>query len=212
MIRKIIAGVAAGAALAAPLALAAPAQATENGPTILGVVDSVDRFKSTEVEGLDKFRWDQRNWYDFDILTAAVVANGALAGAVQDPKTAVTLFAPNDRAFQLLAFDLTGKWYATEAGVLKAILGVVGDPEGELLTTVLTYHVVGGKVTKAEVPIKENIPTASGLDFQVKAGPFGTLRIDDDNTSLRDPFIIRTDIDAGHSVIHSVSRVIMPAL
>lgn len=212
MFRKTIAGVAAAGAVAASLALAAPAQAS-TPPTILETVNSVDRFTSSEnASGLDRFRWDQRNWYDFDILTAAVVANEALVPAVTNPATAVTLFAPNDRAFQLLAHDLTGKWFATEAGVLGAIVGAVGNPKGDPLTTVLKYHVVGAPVPKAQVPLNEDIDTLSGLDFQVKAGPFGSLRIEDDNTKLRDPFIIRTDIAAGNSVIHSVSRVIMPVL
>ncbi|MCU0262416.1 MAG: fasciclin domain-containing protein [Candidatus Nanopelagicales bacterium] len=221
MIRKALAGAVAGAALVAPLALAAPAQATQGGPTILDVVNSVDRFTSTEVapiKGLDlpkvdRFRWDQRNWYDFDILTAAVVANGTLVGAVTDPGTSATLFAPNDRAFQLLARDLTGKWYATESGVLKAIVGAVGT--GDVLTKVLTYHVVGGKFEKADVVplIGQEIPTLAGEPIVVqKPNKLGLIRIKDVNRDFRDPFLVRTDIDAGHSVIHSISRVLMPTL
>ncbi|HEX6888060.1 MAG TPA: fasciclin domain-containing protein [Candidatus Nanopelagicales bacterium] len=216
MFRKALAGVAAAATLAVPLALAAPAQASQT--TILDVVSSVDRFTSTERNGLDVFRWDQRNWYDFDILTAAVAANttkipgtdATLLDAVQSPSTAVTLFAPNDRAFQLLAFNLTGRWYATEAGVLKGIVEAVGT--GDVLGSVLLYHVVGGKVVKADVPLKTDIPTLNGQTFQVDVTSFGTLRIEDANDGFRDASIIRTDIDAGNSVIHSVSRVIMPSL
>jgi uncharacterized surface protein with fasciclin (FAS1) repeats len=213
MIRKTIAGLAAGAALAAPLALAAPAQAS-TPPTILETVSSVDRFTSTEnAGGLDRFRWDQRNWYDFDILTAAVVANGELAGAVTDPATAVTLFAPNDRAFQLLAFDLTKKWSSTEQGTLNLILGAINnDPKA--LTPILKKHVVAGKNTLADVVplIGTPIPTLSGESITVqKPNKFGFIRIDDDSDAFRDPFIINTDIDAGNSVIHSISRVIMPA-
>jgi uncharacterized surface protein with fasciclin (FAS1) repeats len=218
MIRKSLAGVLAAAAVAAPLAIAAPAQATDGGTTILDVVNSVDRFTTTEVQAIpdsglpkvDSFRWDQRNWYDFDILTAAVVANGTLVPAVTSPSTAVTLFAPNDRAFQLLAFDLTGKWYATESKVLNAIVGAVGT--GDTLTEVLTYHVVAGKFVKADVPLNTDLETLAEQSLQVTPGPFGTLRIADANDGFRNASIIRTDIDAGHSVIHSVSRVLMPTL
>lgn len=208
MSRKTIAGIAAAAAVAAPIALAAPASATDGGTTILGVVDSVDRYTSSEnAAGLDKFRWDQRNWYDFDILTAAVVANGTFAGAVQDSSTAVTLFAPNDRAFQLLAKDLTGKWYFTEQGVLNAIVGAVG--KGEKLTKVLSYHLVAGKVVKADVPLNKPIATLNGdQTITVKATRYG-IKIQD-AAPFRDPYLIRTDIDAGHSVIHSISRVLVP--
>ncbi len=213
MNRKAIAGAVATAAVAAPLALAAPAQATENGTTILKVVNSVDRFTSTENKaGLDKFRWDQRNWYDFDILTAAVVLDGTLAGAVSSPETAVTLFAPNDRAFQLLAKDLTGKWLWTEQAVVDAIVGAVKAKKVNL-TNVLTYHVVAGKFEKADVVplIGKPIETLNGGDIVVQPpNKFGQIAIKDEVDAFRNPTLIRTDIDAGHSVIHSISRVLIP--
>ncbi len=208
MSRRTIAGITAAAAIAAPVALAAPASATDGGATILGVVNSVDRYTGSEnAAGLDKFRWDQRNWYDFDILTAAVVANKTFVPAVTSPSTAVTLFAPNDRAFQLLAKDLTGKWYFTEQGVLNAIVGAVGT--GETLTKVLSYHLVGAKVVKADVPLNTPIETLNdGQTITVKATSYG-IKIQD-ASPLRDPYLVRTDIDAGHSVIHSISRVLVP--
>lgn len=213
MIRKPIAGVAAAAALAAPLALAAPAQATEGGTTILATVSSVDRYTSTENKlGLDRFRWDQRNWYDFDILTAAVVTDGTLVGAVQSPKTVATLFAPNDRAFQLLAHDLTGTWYFTEQAVLDAIVGTVKAGKVNL-TNVLTYHVVGGKFTKADVVplIGQPIETLNGGSIIVQPpNKLGQIAIKDEVDAFRNPTLVRTDIDAGHSVIHSISRVLIP--
>lgn len=207
MIRKAIAGIAASAAIAAPLALAAPAQASE-GRTILGAVTDADRYTSSERDGLDRFRWDQRNWYDYDILTAAVVADGTLVDAVKDPNTAVTLFAPNDRAFQLLAKDLTGKWYWTEKGVLNAIVGAVEAGSVDL-TNVLTYHVVGGKFVKADVPLGEPITTFNGDTVKVVPKRFG-IQVKDNMPDFRNPYLLRTDIDAGNSVIHSISRVLIP--
>ena len=60
------------------------------------------------------------NWYDYDILDTAVNAvlaakPGSPLAAAADPATAYTVFAPNDRAFQVLVASLTGKWYGTEA-------------------------------------------------------------------------------------------------
>ena len=214
-LRTRIAAAAAAAALVsgAGLAVAPSASATSN-KTILSVVSSVDRFTSTEKDGLDRFRWDQRNWYDFDILTAAVVAdNGTLLGAVQDPTTAVTLFAPNDRAFQLLAKDLTGKWLWTEQAVLNAIVGAVTAGNVNL-RNVLTYHVVGDKFLKADVVplIGSPIPTLNGGTITVQApNRFGFIEIKDEVDSFRNPYLITTDIDAGNSVIHSISRVLVPA-
>lgn len=208
--KRTVTALAGAAALAAPLALSAPASASEGGTTILGVVNSVDRYTSSENSaGLDRFRWDQRNWYDFDILTAAVVANGEFVGAVTDASTAVTLFAPNDRAFQLLAKDLTGKWYWTEQGVLNAIVGAVGT--GESLTKVLSYHLVGGKVVKSDVPLNTPIPTLNdGETVKVTPTKYG-IKVRDNADAFRDPYLVRTDIDAGHSVIHSISRVLVPS-
>lgn len=215
MIRKALAAVATAAAVAAPLALAAPAQATEGGTTILGVVNSVDRYVSSEnSNGLDRFRWDQRNWYDFDILTAAVVVDKTLVGAVTSPATAVTLFAPNDRAFQLLAYDLSGKWLFTEQAVLDAIVGQVKAGKVNL-TNVLTYHVVDGKFTKADVVplIGTPIETENAGHFITVQPPnkLGQIAIKDEVDAFRNPTLVRTDIDAGHSVIHSISRVLIPS-
>ncbi len=208
MFRKLTTAFVAVAAVAAPLALAAPAQAAPDR-TILDVVNSADRYTSTEKDGLDRFRWDQRNWYDFDILTAAVVANGTFVPAVTDSTTAVTLFAPNDRAFQLLAKDLTGKWYWTESAVLKAIIGAVGT--GDALTKVLSYHLVGGKVVKADVPLNTAVPTLNeGETITFKATRYG-IQVKDNAKDFRNPTLVRTDIDAGRSVIHSISRVLVPS-
>ena len=63
------------------------------------------------------------NWYDFDIVEAAARAvvdakgTGTTVAALANPDAALTVFAPNDRTFQVLARELTGKWYGTEAGV-----------------------------------------------------------------------------------------------
>ena len=217
MIRKTIAGLTAAAAVAGSVALAAPAQADEPD-TILDLVGAADRFTSSEnAAGLDRFRWDQRNWYDFDILTAAVVANSGgdpaspVLGAVTNPAAALTLFAPNDRAFQLLAYDLTGKWSFTEQGVLNAIVGAVGT--GTSLTKVLTYHVVGAKVVKADVPLDIPVPTLNGGETVTISGNKFGIQVKDNVDAIRNPYLVNTDIgaDTSMSVIHSISRVLVPS-
>ncbi len=208
MLRRAIAGIAASAAIAAPLALAGPAHASD-GTTILDAISAADRYEGSENKnGLDRFRWNQRNWYDYDILTAAVVADGSLVDAITDPDTAVTLFAPNDRAFQLLAKDLTGRWYWTEQRVLNAIVKAVESGKVNL-TNVLTYHVVAGKFVKADVPLNTPIATLNGDTIKVKPKRF-RIKVKDNMPDFRNPYLVRTDIDAGHSVIHSLSRVLIP--
>ncbi|MDN5796184.1 MAG: fasciclin domain-containing protein [Intrasporangium sp.] len=63
-----------------------------------------------------------RNWYDYDILTEAVMAvltakPDSPVKVLTDGNTAVTAFIPNDRAFQALVADLTGRWYPSEKTV-----------------------------------------------------------------------------------------------
>ena len=53
-----------------------------------------------------------RNWYDYDIVTEAVLAVLAAkpsspVGLLTDGTVPLTAFIPNDRAFQVLAYDLT---------------------------------------------------------------------------------------------------------
>lgn len=210
-IKKAIAGfTATAAALAGGVALAAPAQA-DGQDTLLDLISSQDRFVNSERDGLDRFKWNQRNWYDYDILTKLVVEDGSLVGAVTSPATAATLFAPNDRAFQLLARDLTGRWFATETRVFNALAKAVANGDVNL-TNVLTYHVVGAKVVKADVPFGEKVPTLNGGELKFKKSWFG-IRIKDEVRDFRNPTIIRTDLGAetSNSVIHTISRVLIPA-
>ena len=147
--------------------------ALAGGVTLLDTITGLDRFVGSETpEGLDRFRWSQRNWYDYDILTAAVVLDGSLVGAISDPASALTVFAPNDRAFQLLAYNLTGNWYFTETQVLGAIVDLVTEGEVDL-TNVLTYHVVAGRVDKANVPFNVPVPTLNGDAIEFNARFFG---------------------------------------
>ncbi len=140
------------------LALAAPPSPTVGRATILSVVNSVDRDTGPRnLTASTGSAGTSATGTDFDILTAAVVADGTLVRAVPPPSTAVTLFAPNDRAFQLLAKDLTGKWYWAEQAVLNAIVGAItagtvdADQGADLPP--------GGrrKVVKADVPLNTPI-------------------------------------------------------
>src|SRR6478735_4241655 len=72
-----------------------------------------------------------RNWYDYDIVTEAVLAVLAAkpsspVGLLTKGDVALTAFIPNDRAFQVLAADLTGRWYGSETKVFQALAGAVG--------------------------------------------------------------------------------------
>ncbi len=123
------------------------------------------------------------------ILVEAVVAAG-LVEALSAPGP-LTVFAPTNDAFVALLGEL---------GVTKAAL--LADKA--LLTTVLTYHVVSGKVLKAGVPINTPITTLQTSTFTVGSD----LRITDGRG--RSAAITATDILCTNGVVHVIDKVILP--
>lgn len=121
----------------------------------------------------------------FETLVAAVQAAGltnTLAG--EGP---FTVFAPTDAAFAELP-----------AGVVDTLL----KPENrDLLTEILTYHVVPGKV----------------MSDDLKTGPVETLngglavRVDPDKVVVNNGSVIAPDVPASNGVIHGINRVLIPA-
>ena len=127
---------------------------------------------------------------DFSVLVEAVVAAGLVPTLQGDGP--FTVFAPTDAAF---------------AGLL-AELGLTKDAllaDTALLTEVLTYHVVPGRVLAADVPVGTPVTTVQGDSFTVDV----TLAITDQR--MRTANIVATDVLASNGVIHVVDRVILPA-
>lgn len=127
---------------------------------------------------------------DFSILVEAVVA-ADLAGTLSGPGP-FTVFAPTNAAFASLL---------TELGVTKAQL--LADKA--LLTKVLTYHVVPGRVYRAGVPVGVPITTVQGGTFTVGSD----LVITD--ARARRAGITATDALALNGVVHTLDKVILPA-
>jgi len=126
---------------------------------------------------------------DFSILVEAVVAAGLVdALSAAGP---LTVFAPTNAAFAALLDEL---------GVTKEAL--LADTD--LLTAVLTYHVVDGRVLQADVPLDTAIATLQGGTFQVDADG----RITDGRD--RSANLVQTDVLASNGVIHVIDRVILP--
>jgi uncharacterized surface protein with fasciclin (FAS1) repeats len=126
----------------------------------------------------------------FSILVQAVVA----AGLVPTLSAAgpFTVFAPTDEAFAALLEELD-----VSAEALLA--------DTELLTTVLTYHVVPALVLKADVPVGTDIDTVQGGSFTIDA----QLAITDGAGRMAN--ITATDVLASNGVIHVIDRVLLPA-
>ena len=126
---------------------------------------------------------------DFSILVEAVVA-ADLVSTLQGAGP-FTVFAPTNAAFAAALSELD---------VSKDDLFA----NTELLTQILTYHVVPARVLKAEVPLNTNITTVEGTAFQVNS----SLQIVD--VANRLPNIVTTDVLTSNGVIHVIDRVILP--
>lgn len=122
---------------------------------------------------------------DFNTLVTAV----QLAGLVEALKGEgpFTVFAPTDEAFAKLPPD-----------VLQAALD---DPEG-LLTQVLLYHVVPGKVMSSDL--------SDGLEVATLQGESVKFTLGDGVAMVNDANLIATDIETSNGVIHVIDSVILP--
>ena len=70
------------------------------------------------------------------------------------------------------------------------------------LTAILTYHVVAGKVTAAEVVKLKTAKTVNGKDVTIAAGKNGVM--------VNDAKVSATDIMASNGVIHVIDTVLIP--
>ena len=122
----------------------------------------------------------------FNTLAAALEA-GDLVGTLKADGP-YTVFAPNDEAFAKLP-----------EGTVESLL----LPENkDKLVAILTYHVVPGKVTAAEVVTMQTAPTANGDDL--------AIRVVDETVFINDSRVVATDIGASNGVIHVVDTVLLP--
>ncbi len=120
----------------------------------------------------------------FATLVAAVTA----AGLVETLQGAgpFTVFAPNDAAFAALP-----------AGLLDKLL----LPENlAVLTSILTYHVVSGKIMSTDV-MAGDAPSVEGSTIAL-----GTT----DGVQVNDATVIAADVEASNGVIHVIDKVLVP--
>jgi uncharacterized surface protein with fasciclin (FAS1) repeats len=125
---------------------------------------------------------------DFSTLVAAVSA-ADLVGTLSSAGP-FTVFAPTNAAFAKLP-----------AGTVDTLL----KPENKAqLVSVLTYHVVSGKVMAADV-VKLNgrsVPTVQGATVRISVNG-GNVRVNNANVTT-------TDIEASNGVIHVIDNVLLP--
>lgn len=214
MIKRALAALAVTAA-AATVVAAVPAGASGKvDPKTLSIADVLlaDDAGSGQANVLD------RNWRDYDLVTAAVLAVGAndLVPAAANKGASLTVLAPNDQAFRLLAQDLTKKRYRTEQQVLDALLAVEAGAPGTI-KTVLTYHIVPAKLGPAAVLASDNVAvtTLGGGTFTVDVINKKTAFVQfvDGDPNARNPFLNKINVGGGelaNGFIHGIDRVLRP--
>jgi uncharacterized surface protein with fasciclin (FAS1) repeats len=97
------------------------------------------------------------------------------------------VFAPTDDAFAALP-----------AGLLEKLL----LPENvAVLTAILTYHVVAGKVMSTDV-MAGDVPSVEGSTITL-----GTT----DGVQVNDATVVSADIETSNGVIHVIDKVLVPS-
>ena len=120
----------------------------------------------------------------FQTLLTAVDAAG-LGDTLADGGP-FTVFAPTDDAFAALPQE--------------TVRDLLADPEA--LDRVLTYHVVPGRITSAQITHDTEQKTVEGgvLELAVNG-----------SVTVNDATVTHADIEAENGVIHVIDRVLIPA-
>jgi transforming growth factor-beta-induced protein len=122
----------------------------------------------------------------FNTLAKALTAAGLVE--TLKGKGPFTVFAPTDDAFAKLP-----------AGTLEDLL----KPENkEKLKSILTYHVVSGKLKAAAVIKLKTIKTVNGQELKITVKD-GTVMVDNAK-------VTKTNIMCSNGVIHVIDAVLMP--
>jgi uncharacterized surface protein with fasciclin (FAS1) repeats len=118
----------------------------------------------------------------FETLVTAVKAAG-LVEALKSPGP-FTVFAPNDDAFAKLP-----------PGTIQTL--VQNIPQ---LARILKYHVVSGKLTKADLEQVDSVTSLEG----------SSIRIDtSDGFEVKNATVVAADIEADNGIIHVIDNVIL---
>ena len=122
----------------------------------------------------------------FKTLVTAIEAAGLVE--TLKGKGPFTVFAPTDEAFAKIDS-------ATLADLLK--------PENkDKLVSILTYHVVSGKVMSSDIKGDMEAPTVNGKSLSIKLN-YGKVMINEATVMV-------PDVNADNGVIHIIDKVLLP--
>jgi uncharacterized surface protein with fasciclin (FAS1) repeats len=123
----------------------------------------------------------------FETLVAAVTA--AELVDTLNGEGPFTVFAPVDAAFAALP----------EGTVATLIL-----PENkEKLQSILTYHVVAGKVLSSDL--------SDGMEATTVNGASLTIRLEDGKVFVNDAEVVIADVLTDNGIVHAINTVLIPA-
>ena len=123
---------------------------------------------------------------DFNTLATALKA-ADLVGTLKGPGP-FTVFAPTDAAFAKLP-----------AGTLDSLLR---SENKQKLASILTYHVVAGKVMAADVLKLTAAKTVNGQSVSINTSGGRVM--------VNKAMVIQTDIKCSNGVIHVIDAVVLP--
>ncbi len=123
----------------------------------------------------------------FKTLAAAVTAAGLVA-TLKGPGP-FTVFAPSDEAFAKLP-----------AGTVESLLKDIPK-----LASILTYHVVAGKVMAADVMTMDGKTAATVNGALLKISTTGGVKLNGEVN------VVATDIACTNGVIHVIDSVLLPS-
>jgi len=124
------------------------------------------------------------NSEDHTTLETAVVAAGLVE--TLSGEGPFTVFAPTDAAFANLP-----------EGTLDAVLA-----DNDLLTSILTYHVVGSTALSTDLSDGMMVATLNGAEV--------TVTINDEGVFINDAQVTMADILADNGVVHVIDAVLLP--
>ncbi len=163
------------------------------------------------------------NPYDFDIVTKAVLATGADATLASLP--AFTVFAPNDRAFEVLANRVgalgPNHRFGATVDEAKVFNGLVTKLGVDKIRQVLLYHVLpNAKVTGKQVlsgPFFQRLTMANGQKLGVtvlsRSASFPVIVLNDRDGRFFNDQVVKSKIDVvqtDNTVVHGISDVLLP--
>jgi uncharacterized surface protein with fasciclin (FAS1) repeats len=120
---------------------------------------------------------------DFSLLKQAVLKAG-LAGALSEGT--LTVFAPDNAAF-------------AASNISESTINAFSVNE---LTNILTYHVIGAKVSSNQVPASDTVNPLSGVNLYASNNANGVF--------INGIKVKAADIPASNGIIHVISKVLIP--